>query len=159
MPQTVHMTIELKPGQGAGVGKHLKIQSPPTVNLTGDQEVEWQVSVQSTGPTSVPTTIGLTAVTLWFPHVSPLFIQSSANPIPVREVTILVGQKAKLTLNPIFDRGALGTSSVPFRIPFAIYCTVDGGQSDTEPPNHGLHQRGRQMIDGHHSHPECNVGP
>ena len=49
-------------------------------------------------------------------------------------MSILVGQKAKLTLNPSFDRGRLGNSNVKVRMPFAIYCTVDGSQRDTEPP-------------------------
>ena len=161
MSLTVNMIIVEYRGQGQGRHLHLKKQAPPPrVSISGETEVNWNVSVDSN---TDPTQIGLTAVTIWFPHVSPLFIQSPEIPIPVREVTIRLSSSgsgtARLTLNRNFDLSGAGTSD--FVMPFAIYCTVDGGHvgSSANPANPAFEQRGRQMIDGHHSHPECNVGP
>ena len=161
--QNVYMIIELR---GGGNSRHLHLKRnspPPRVTLTppepGDREVRWNVSVDQA---SIPNAnlIGLTSVSLWFPHASPLFVRSVTDNTPVRDVTIELAQgsgSTTLTLNPSFNRENLA-NNVDFVMPFAIYCTVDGGQN---PSNHahGLEQRGRQMIDGHHSHPECNVGP
>jgi hypothetical protein len=51
-------------------------------------------------------------------------------------------------------------------IPIAIYADVDEGQDPGDPgsgkPGNRkgvFHQAGVQMVDGAHSHPECNVGP
>lgn len=170
MAQDVNMVIELRPGnQGhLHIRRHPKQdpRDPPLrIRLTppGDPEdptrwtVNWNVSVDDTIPS--PAEINLTAVSIWFPHVSPLFIQSIDLPIPVREVTIPLRNgsgTAVLTLNRDFNREGLA-NNVDFVLPLAIYCTVDGGQGGN--PRPGFHQRGRQMIDGHHSHPECNVGP
>ena len=81
---------------------------------------------------------GAKVVQLWFPDTNKVFDGP-------RDIEINLDSngrgEALLTLT---STCALGT------VPFAVYCDLEGPQ---------FGQPGRQMVDGAHSHPECNVGP
>ena len=111
-------------------------------------------------------------MTVWFPDIPPVFVQTPGSTTPLREVTIplaptgtIDGDRNELlgSATLIFNTSFPLPASLPrgkFAVPIGIYCTVDGGQDTLPPPPpKDFDQRGRQMIDGKHSHPECNVGP
>ena len=143
--QPVQLAIEHN-----GSKKHLKLKTDlEKVTLRGDPVV-WNVSVEHSGASEV---------ILWFPERHPLFVDSSG--AAIREVRVPIsypansdigsGTSSSLLLNTGFPLGGAD----PYVMPLAIFCDINAGQGT----NADFDQKGRQMVDGHHSHPECNVGP
>jgi len=174
MPQDVDMIIEVRGGAGK---KHLHLKVELNTISKGmaasNPLVNWRVSLDAS-PSAIAmgvtaSSIGLTDVSVWFPYSDPVFVQ--AGNVPLKEVTIALAPtgtsvvpdseflgSVMLTFNTSFTLPTVLPKG-KFAVPIGIYCTVDGGQNATPlPPPRDFHQRGRQMIDGKNSHPECNVG-
>jgi hypothetical protein len=118
---------------------HLDHQLPkPTISLRNGP-VRWRVYVDEPERPST--------VKLWFP--SGVFTENE------KEIKIDNGYgEALLTPNAEF----LPDDSPIITVPLAVFCNIDGGQ-DEDRTNSKYRQKGFQMVDGPHSHPECNVGP
>jgi hypothetical protein len=154
MPQTVNMQIEYRGGE-----KHLHLKQNTVINFskTGGQ-VTWNVEILPSAQT-IPQA---KEVRVWFPLPNLPFLNSpsvlSFSPI-VYGADGIGRASMLLTPDPAFPL-ADGKETV---IPLGIYTDIDDGQ-DAVPtgPNkrkNKFHQPGLQMVDGAHSHPECNVGP
>jgi hypothetical protein len=148
-PQTVQLAIGNLKEEGKEK-KHLRLESELDKIALSRGAVVWDVSVGRSGASEV---------ILWFPERHPLFVDSSG--AAIREVRVPIsysanpnfgsGTSSPLLLNSGFPRG----NADPYVMPLAIFCDINAGQDESEE----FEQKGRQMVDGKHSHPECNVGP
>lgn len=153
MPQTVTMQIEFRGG-----AKHLHLKQNTVLNFsrTGGQ-VTWNVEILPSSQ-AIPQA---TEVRVWFPLPALPFSGSpSALSFPIAYGPDGVGRASKvLTPDPNFPL-VDGKKTV---IPLAIFTDIDDGQDAVVVgPNkrkNKFHQPGLQMVDGAHSHPECEVGP
>ena len=134
--------------------KHLKLENnvgfEKTVNSTKAEKLIWQVEIEDN---ALKSAVG--RVTLWFPDNIQMFADG-------REITfenLNNGAEEKtLTIN---DQCPTGT------YPFTIFCDIDGGEDPAnnfnrpilKPNQKDWEQHGRQIVDGGHSHPDCEVGP
>lgn len=138
MGQTVTMEIDYH----GGSEKHLKLRENPTVKKSGGP-VLWKVKVNE---------LHGRVVTLWFPDDNQIF----NGPHEVRFELDADGQAERLlTINQAFQ-----IPNNDFVVPFAVYCDIEEVDQDPNPDRGSkkFKQRGRQMVDGPNSHPECKVG-
>jgi len=164
MAQTVTMQIEYR----ANI-KHLHLKANTVLSvLKGGGPVTWNVEILPPNPAvPIPLNLRPNQVRLWFPLPDPLFFDSTG--VLSREITI--GPFAYTTSDNKGKAVTLLTPNAAFPlvgnentvIPLAIYADVDEGQdpTPTRPGNRKnlFHQKGVQMVEGAHSHPECEVGP
>jgi hypothetical protein len=133
-------------------GKHLKLKAElDKVSLKGDPVV-WNVMVEHRGISNVRAE----NVILWFPEQ---LLGEGKREIPIaisyptNDPEVGSGKSSPISLNRNFDlRGA-----DPYIMPLAIFCDIDAGQGAIA--NGPFKQKGRQMVDGLHSHPQHLVGP
>lgn len=119
-------------------GHHLKLKKNNTLTISkGGGPMVLKVEVHKAGASEV---------ILWFPDSPPVFQGPREFTIPVFETAPGLGEgEIVLNVNSTHPGGV---------VPYAIYCDIDGTGKPGE-----FDQKGRQMVDGQHSHPDCNVGP
>jgi hypothetical protein len=138
--QTVFLTVH-------NPSRHLKLTAElDKVSLRGGPVV-WNVTVEYGGATEV---------VLWFPERHALYVDNAGN--GVREVRIPIdgtgkGESSPLSLNKAFPLDGAD----PYIMPIAIFCDINAGQGAKAKSE--FEQKGRQLVDGHHSHPQHLVGP
>ena len=126
-------TLEIK-----HTGHHLKLKKDNTLTISkGGGPMILKVQVQKGGASQV---------ILWFPDSPPVFQGPREFTIPLTATAPNVSEgEIVLNVNATHPGGV---------VPYAIYCDIDGTGNPAE-----FDQKGRQMVDGQHSHPDCNVGP
>jgi len=122
---------------------HLDHEYPkPRISLSGGQ-VRWHVFVDEP---ELDEPENPRIVKLWFP--TGVFTESE------KRIDLVNGHgEVLLTPNPDFQL----SDSAETTAPFTVFCSIDGGQ-DEDRTNSKYRQKGFQMVDGPHSHPECDVG-
>jgi hypothetical protein len=135
-------------------GNHLKLDQNIGFDKVPPRELVWRVELDNS---QIDLQRLVTRVTLWFPDDIPMFNGGLTNG---NQLSFLFDGSGNtrdklLTINEECPTGTY---------PYAIFCDVDGGEDDdgsSRPVrDNGRHweQRGRQMVDGGHSHPDCKVG-
>jgi hypothetical protein len=122
-------------------GHHLKLRHDNQLEISkGGGPMLLKVEVHKAGASHV---------ILWFPDSPPVFQGPREFTIPVFQTGPKLWEgEILLNVNASHPGGV---------VPYAIFCDMNGGQEGTENPD--FDQKGRQMVDGQHSHPDCNVGP
>jgi hypothetical protein len=163
-PTTIQ--IEYKGGEV----KHLHLTKDTALRPSkNDGTVTWNVEIIPDKPNQrIPDNRRPTEVRVWCPLPGELF---SEDGVLKREIAFgpfdysdpdNVGRASKqIAVNEDFPL----VDNQKTVVPLAIYTDIDEGQGPdptkvTNPRRKGeFKQPGRQMVDGAHSHPECEVGP